>query len=128
MTIPLSAPQIPTWLDRFTAAIDTMDVELQLGFFTEDASFTFGNNPPMIGHDGIRDGINAFFRNLHGIRHTVPRSWQPSSDVVVAEYTTTYVRLDDTEVTLNASGVFQLRGERIAEYHVYTDLSPLFAA
>ena len=118
----------PAWLDRYTAAIDTMDVEQQLPFFTDDATFTFGNNPPMVGHDGIRAGINAFFGGIHGIRHTVTHCWQPDEDTVIVEFETTYIRLDDTKVTLNAGAVFRLRDDKIADYRVYADVTPVFAA
>ena len=126
MTTPRTAR--PAWLDRYTAAIDTMDVEQQLPFFTDDATFTFGNNPPMTGHDGIRAGIGAFFGGIHGIRHTVTHCWQPDDETVIVEFETTYIRLDDTKVTLNAGAVFRLRDDKIADYRVYADVTPVFAA
>ncbi|MHB9849066.1 nuclear transport factor 2 family protein [Streptomyces krungchingensis] len=117
----------PPWLDDFTAAIDSMDVEKMLPFFASDAVFTFGNNPPMSGHADIRTSIGAFFRSVASLHHTVQSCWQPVSDVVVVEFLTTYTRLDSRQVKLAAGAVFRMSDERIAEYRVYADLAPVFA-
>ena len=117
----------PEWLAAFTAAIDTRDVEQLIPYFTPDASFTFGNNPPMQGHEGIRAGIGAFYSGIAGISHTVPHSLQPSPEVSVAEFVTTYTRLDGDPVTLPGLGVFELSDGLIHTYRVYADVTPVFA-
>ena len=115
------------WLGRFTKAIDTRDLDQLLAFFTPDAEFTYGNNPPMVGHDGIRAGIGAFFAGISAISHEVVGGWSPRESVIVAEFRTTYTRLDGVPVTLPGAGVLELDGERARLYRVYADVAPVFA-
>lgn len=115
------------WLSRFTKAIDTRDLDQLLAFFTPDAEFTYGNNPPMVGHDGIRAGIGAFFAGISAISHEVVGGYSPQESVIVAEFRTTYTRLDGVPVTLPGAGVLELDGERARLYRVYADVAPVFA-
>jgi len=75
-----------------------------------------------------RDGVGNEVAGIHGIRHTVTHCWQPDDGTVIVEFETTYIRLDDTKVTLNAGAVFRLRVGKIADYRVYADVTPVFAA
>lgn len=115
------------WLGRFTEAIDTRDLDRLLAFFTPDAEFTYGNNPAMVGHDGIRAGIGAFFAGIRAISHEVVGGHSPAPSVVVAEFRTTYTRLDGVPVTLPGAGVLELDGDRVRLYRVYADVAPVFA-
>lgn len=115
------------WLGRFTKAIDTRDLDQLLAFFTEDAEFTYGNNSAMVGHDGIRAGIGAFFAGIQAISHQVVGGCAPTPSVIVAEFRTTYTRLDGVPVTLPGAGVLELDGDRARLYRVYADVAPVFA-
>jgi ketosteroid isomerase-like protein len=115
------------WLGRFTKAIDTRDIDQLLAFFTHDAEFTYGNNPAMVGHDGIRAGIGAFFAGIQAISHEVVGGYGPAPSVIVAEFRTTYTRLDGVPVTLPGAGVLELDGDRARLYRVYADVAPVFA-
>ncbi|WP_088315593.1 nuclear transport factor 2 family protein [Kineosporia sp. R_H_3] len=115
------------WLAGFTAAVDSRDLDRLVSFFTPDAEFTYGNNPAMVGHDGIRAGIGAFFAGISAISHEVVGSHSPDPSVVVAEFRTTYTRLDGVPVTLPGAGVLELDGDRIRLYRVYADVAPVFA-
>lgn len=117
----------PAWVASFTGAIDTRDVEQLVPFFAPDAAFTYGNNPPMVGHDGIRAGIGAFYAGIAGISHTVPFQHRPSDDTLAVEFLTTYTRLDGQAVTLPGLGVFELEDGLIQNYRVYADVTPVFA-
>lgn len=124
----MTAGDARAWLGVFTAAVDTRDLDRLVPFFTGDAEFTYGNNPAMVGHDGIRAGIGAFYAGIGGIAHEVVGCWSPQPDVVVAEFRTAYTRLDGATVTLPAMGVFELDGDLIRRYRVYADVAPVFAA
>lgn len=115
------------WVAAFTAAIDTRDVEKLVPFFAPDATFTYGNNPPMEGHEGIRAGIGAFYSGISGIAHTVPFQHRSSDGVLAVEFLTTYTRLDGGNVTLPGLGVFELADGLIQDYRVYADVTPVFA-
>lgn len=117
----------PEWVSAFTAAIDTRDVEQLVPFFSSEASFTYGNNPPMQGHDGIRGGITAFYAGIAGIAHTVPFQHRPSDDVLAVEFVTTYTRLDGATVTLPGLGIVEFADGLIRDYRVYADVTPVFA-
>ena len=116
------------WTTSFTTAIDTMDIEQLLPFFREDAVFTYGNNPPMEGHDGIRVGIGYFFQGIAGISHTVPNVVEGDGGELVVEFLTTYTRHDGNAVTLPGIGAFDFDDAHlIRDYRVYADVTPVFA-
>lgn len=115
------------WLERFISAVDTLRVEEMLPFFAESATFTYGNNPAMVGADGIREGLEPFHASIAGLSHEVRNCYPSGPHVIVAEYSATYTRHDGRELTLPAAGVFELAGGLIQAYRVYADVAPVFA-
>jgi limonene-1,2-epoxide hydrolase len=115
------------WVERFTSAVDTLDVDRILPFFAESATFTYGNNPPMVGVEGIRNGLEPFHAGIAGISHVLRDCFPSGPNVIVAEYEATYTRLDGRWVTLPGIGVFEIADGLIQAYRVYADVAPVFA-
>lgn len=114
------------WTDLFDA-IDRKDTQAFLGFLADDAVFQFGNAPPVHGRDAIGAAVGGFFGTIGGSRHHLTRSFE-GPDARACQGEVTYTRLDGSTVTIPFANVLVMRGDRVAGYHIYIDLAPLFAA
>jgi ketosteroid isomerase-like protein len=108
------------------AAIDAKDTDRFLGYLTDDGSFRFGAAPPAEGKEAVRAAVDGFFSSIAGCQHVVPR-YVVLDDVIMCEGQVTYTRHDDSQVTLPFANVFEMDGELISSYKIYTDISPLYA-
>lgn len=97
-----------------------------VSYFTEDAIYKVGNNPPLVGHERIREASVRFRQMIKGIVHDIQQIWE-LGDTVVVELAVTYTRNDDKTVTLPCLDVIQFQGEQFQVLHIYIDLSPVFA-
>ncbi len=107
-------------------SIDAMDAGRFASFLTEDAVFRFGNAPEARGREAIRALVAGFFEMIAGLEHRVTDTWaQPGT--VVCRGEVTYTRKDGTQLTVPFADVLVMRGESIADYRIYMDVSQLFA-
>ncbi len=114
------------WLPSLFGAIDAADAGSFCAYLTDDATFRFGNAPPVQGRSAIEQAVRQFFASIRRSRHQLGRVW-PAADAVAVEGAVTYTRLDGTEITLPFADTLVLRGDRIAEYYIYIDITPLYA-
>ena len=108
------------------AALDSKDTEAFVGYLTEDAAFRFGSAPTVRGRDAIRAAVDGFFGTIKACSHQVTNTLADGS-TVVCEGEVTYRRLDDTEITLPFTDVFEYDNDLISHYKIYIDISPLYA-
>ena len=113
-------------LPSLFAAIDAKDTDAFLASLTEDATFRFGSGPLLSGHAAIREGVDAFFASIRGSKHLLKNVLEKES-TLVCEGEVTYLRKDGSDVTVPFTDVFELDGDRIAEYKIYIDMAPLYA-
>lgn len=113
------------WLNSLFESIDRMDPDKFVTFLTEDASFRFGNWPPVCGTASIHDAVAGFFSSIKALRHRVLRIWEPG-DTVMCEGEVTYTRHDGRELTLPFANFLEMRTGRIGDYRIYADVSPLY--
>jgi ketosteroid isomerase-like protein len=112
------------WAQRLFAAVDGRDVDILVSFLTEDARFTFGNMPTIVGRAAVRafsGGPSPFART----RHSILGVWA-QDDVVIVELSVEYARHDGTAMTLPGAAIYRLDGGLIRDYRIFTDTSPLF--
>ncbi len=105
---------------------ETRSVDEFANYFTEDAVYKVGNNPPIIGRDRIRESSVRFRQAIKGIVHNIKQIWEMGNTVVV-ELDVTYTRNDDKVVNLPCLDVIELEGDKFKAIHIYIDLSPVFA-
>ena len=120
------ATREPKWLRSLFGTIDAADATGFCAYLTEDAVFRFGNAPPVQGRAAIERAVRHFFASIQHSRHEVVRVW-PAADAVALEGAVTYTRLDGSQITLPFADTLVLRGDRIAEYFIYIDITPLYA-
>lgn len=123
----LEAAPAPRWLESLFNVIDAADVTGFGAYLTEDAVLRFGNASPVHGRAAIEQTVRHFFASIRRSRHRIERVW-PGADAIAVDGFVTYTRLDGSEVTLPFADTLVLREDRIAEYLIYIDLTPLFPA
>jgi len=108
------------------AAIDNKDAASFVQYLTEDAVFRFGSAPPVRGRQAICEAVDGFFATIAGCRHAIGNSFGKSS-TFVCEGQVTYLRHDDSEITVPFANIFEYEGDLIADYKIYVDIAPLYA-
>lgn len=119
-------PSLPGWVSQLFASIDAQDVPRFLSFLTADARFKFGNLPAAVGHADIGAAVTAFFGSIGALRHELLQGWVVDAHVIV-QGVVHYTRLDGGKVSLPFVTVFGMSGERIDDYLIYIDPTPLYA-
>ena len=114
----------PAWVEQLFASIDAMDVDKFVSFVTDDATFRYGSNPPTEGKDAIRENVAGFFSMFKGLGHTLEGTWV-HPDAAFVQGQVHYTRHDGSTTSLPFLNCFKLRGDKIHEYLIYIDPTPL---
>jgi ketosteroid isomerase-like protein len=117
----------PAWVQQVFAAVDAGDARRFAAAFADDGQFRFGNAPAVVGRDAVEAAVAGFFASIRGCRHRLHRFWEGQGHCAM-DGTVTYLRHDGRELSLPFANVFVMRGDRIAEYLIFVDAAPLFAA
>ncbi len=113
-------------LKRLFASIDAMDTESFLSFVSEDGTFRFGSAPVVVGHEAIRDAVGGFFDSIAGLKHVLKQT-VVSGPTLICEGEVTYIRLDNSVITLPFTNIIEVSGGLISKYKIYIDIAPLYA-
>jgi ketosteroid isomerase-like protein len=108
------------------ASIDARDADAFVEHLTDDARFVFGNAEPAVGKPAITAMVRGFFSSIRACRHEVTGTYR-DGDTLVCRGTVTYTRQDARIVRLPFCNVLAMRGQRVADYQIYSDPAPLFA-
>ncbi len=114
----------PSWIGDLLASIDGMDADEFVSFVADNAKFRYGSNPPVAGRAAIREYVAQFFAMFRGLRHEPIGSWS-HLDTVFVQGDVTYVKHDGSEHTLPFLNCFKMCDEKIQEYLIYIDPTPL---
>ena len=111
------------------AASDSGNIDGMLSFLTDDVLLVFGNGDAVRGKAAVKAQARQVTSRLKGVRHEILGIWQvgDNADVVIAQMTVHYTRLDASTVSLPCCNIFRLSGDLIADYRIYMDVSPVFA-
>lgn len=113
-------------LTRMFRDIDARDADAFVRWLTDDVVFQYGNWPAAEGRAATREVVAQFFAGIAGLSHDLNGSWE-CGDVTVCRLSVTYTRLDGRCVALPAANILQYRGDRICDYRIYIDATPLLA-
>ena len=113
-------------LDELFKAIDSQDVGAFVGFLADDATFRFGSAPAAKGSAAIGAAVEGFFGTIQGLEHTVTNAFA-DDNTIFCEGSVNYLRKDGSKIELPFADVFEMSGDRIAEYKIYMDVGPLYA-
>lgn len=115
------------WVDGLFGTIDAMDSKRFVAYLTEDARFKFGNADAVEGKEKIEQAVSGFFGTIGGLHHDVLNVWEHPG-VVVTELRVTYTRKDGRKVAVPCVNVFGMEGDKIRDYKIFIDVSPVYAA
>ncbi len=107
-------------------SIDAKDLDSFLKVLTDDAVLRFGNAPEVHGKDGIGEAIGGFFGAIKSLKHDLTEI-HITDDTVAVEGFVSYVRMDNSELSVPFCDVFGMKGDLISRYFIYIDISALFA-
>lgn len=114
------------FINKIKDSIDNKDGKVFSEFISEDGTFKFGNNEPVLGRKNIEDYVNAFFNMIKSSNHKVIKVWDDGNSIVW-QGEVVYLRLDTKEVTVPFVNVFNMDGDLIKDYLIHIDNTPLFA-
>jgi ketosteroid isomerase-like protein len=103
-----------------------MDPDQFVEFLTDDAVFRWGSNSPAEGKAAVRSAVAAFFTTIKGLRHSLDGVWE-HPDTVFVQGMVHYTRHDDSTVSIPFCNCFKMNGEKVQEYLVYVDPTPMAA-
>jgi ketosteroid isomerase-like protein len=119
--------QMPPVVREVFKTVDAKDAAGFAACLTPDAVFRYANAPMVTGPDAIRDAVAQFFAAVHSLRHELLAVWT-QDDMVFCKGEVRYVRHDGSHAgPFPFVNLFRLSGDKIAEYLIYVDISPLFA-
>jgi hypothetical protein len=111
---------------RVLQAADT-DIAAFFDFFTDDTRFRMGNADPVVGREQIIAWVGSYLGSVAGLRHDVIEELY-GADVAMLRVEVTYTMQNGTSFTLPAITRTRIRGDKIVEYLIFMDPSPVEAA
>jgi ketosteroid isomerase-like protein len=111
-------------ISRLFETVDAKDADAFASLLTENAVFRYGSEPAVQGKEPIRRYLSAFFGSLEALRHQVVDTWE-RGDSMVCQGVVTYTRGDGRDVSVPFTNILRFEGDRIRDYLVYIDPSPL---
>lgn len=115
------------WIQQLSEIIDEKNATEFAAYFTDEGIFRIGNQPSVKGKNSINQYCTDFLKLLRSCCHETV-AVDECRNCVTWQGKVTYVRLDGRCVYLPFCNVLRFEDERICEYMVYIDNSPLFAA
>ena len=113
------------------SALDALDTAAVMKMFTDNPTLRFGNAEPAVGWDEVEATVSGFLSMIAGLRHDITGVWTgtwPGGEVNSIESHVTYIRKDGSRVgPLPATTTLRFEGDRIKDYQIFIDASPLFA-
>lgn len=119
--------EMPSTVRDVFQAVDAKDAQRFASYLTPDAVFRYANAPAVTGPDATREAVAQFFAAVQSLRHELLQVWT-LGEMVFCKGEVSYERLDGSKAgPFPFFNVFKMRGDKIAEYLIYVDISPLFA-
>lgn len=107
------------------AAVDRQDSRSFVTFLTDDGSFRFGNMPPAVGAEAIRSAFDGFCRAIKSLRHEFVEFFD-AGETWTVEQMVHYVDGWDRAHVLPCVNILRFEGDKVADYRIFMDVSPLF--
>lgn len=109
------------------AAIDSMVAENFTAHLTEDVTFRFGNADPIVGHAGVKAGVEGFWSTIESLRHHVHEIWDVDADTTVVHIDVEYTRKDGEHVFTPNVDILKWSGDKVSDWQIIIDIAPIFA-
>ncbi|MGK7312271.1 MAG: nuclear transport factor 2 family protein [Candidatus Longimicrobiales bacterium M2_2A_002] len=113
-----------SWYDGILERVDAGDAEGFVSYLTDDATFKWGARDAVHGNDAVREFVDAFLDMFDGTQHVLTETLE-HGDTRVCRGTVTYFTRDGREIPTPFCNVFHMEGDKIRDYLIYIDPSPL---
>lgn len=115
------------WIRNYFKTVDTLDADAIAAHFTDDGKFRFSNQPPAEGKQAVRDALAQFFGTIAAMHHENTGLWlSDDGDSAVWEADVTYTRKNGTPVTLPCASILRSRTDKIYDFRMNMDISPVY--
>ncbi|HEY4387808.1 MAG TPA: nuclear transport factor 2 family protein [Ktedonobacteraceae bacterium] len=119
------------WIVELFETIDAMQAEKFAIYFAEESLFRFGNAVPARGRQAIEEALVPFFSSIAKLEHRITGVWHGEWEhgpVISVEANVIYTRKDGTRTeALPATSTIRMQADKIKDYRIFVDISPLFA-
>jgi limonene-1,2-epoxide hydrolase len=113
-------------VDAFCAAASKKDYETAFTYLAEDVEYQNMPLPPVFGHDGVRQTLDALLALCTDSEWVVHR--QLASGTTVMNERTDRFEMNGRWVDLPVAGVFEVRDDKIVLWRDYFDLPTIVNA
>ena len=118
--------QVVNWVTSLFKSIDAKDTDAFLSHLDSDCIFRFGNFPEVKGTEAIRQAVSDFFGSIEALNHIIANTWETKNHII-CNGMVTYTRKDLKKTTVPFCNVFLMEGNKIKDYQIFIDVSPLFS-
>ena len=112
-------------IEQLFAAIDAKDASAFAGYLSDECTFRFGNQEPVLGRAEVENYVGAFFESIQDLEHRIEDVWS-FGDAIVCHGMVTYTRRNGSELTVPFANVFMIEDRKIREYLIFADTSALY--
>jgi len=120
-----TAPDL-TVARRLLEAADT-DIAAFFDFFTDATVFRMANSEVVVGKDDIMAWVGRYLGGVAGMRHDILEEFY-NEDAAALRVEVTYTMTSGASFTLPAITRTRIRGDKVVEYLIYMDPSPVTAS
>ncbi len=124
-TTPDTGPDL-TVARRLLQAADS-DIAAFFGFFTPETQFRMGNADIITGSDDIMAWVGQYLGSVAGMKHDILDEFY-NDDTAALRVNVTYTMQSGASFTLPAVTRTKIRGDKVVEYLIYMDPSPVAEA
>lgn len=117
---------VRAWSQALFRTIDDRDTAAFMRFIADDARFEYAEFPPAVGRAAVQAAVAGFFESIEAISHRIDDVWSVPGHVI-CRGRVTYTRRDARIASMSFCNVLGLSGERVADYRIYVDPTPLTA-
>jgi hypothetical protein len=111
---------------RLLEAADT-DIAAFFAFFSEDCAFRMANNEIVVGRDNIQAWVANYLGSVAGMQHVIFEEFT-AGDVTAIYLDVTYTMQNGETFTLPAMTRTRVKDDKVIEYLIFMDPSPVVAA
>jgi limonene-1,2-epoxide hydrolase len=108
---------------RLLEAADS-DIVAFFDFFTDETVFRMANSETVVGKDDIIAWVGRYLGGVTGMRHEILEEFY-NEDTAALRVEVTYTMRSGGSFTLPAVTRTRIRGDKVVEYLIYMDPSPV---
>ncbi|MEV1292685.1 nuclear transport factor 2 family protein [Pseudonocardia sp. NPDC049635] len=121
--MPVDTAPDMTVARRLLEAADT-DIPAFFEFFTPETEFRMGNSEVVTGKDAIMAWVGRYLGSVAGMKHDILEEFY-NDDTAALRVNVTYTMQSGASFTLPAVTRTRIDGDKVVEYLIYMDPSPV---